>query len=69
MFDRVVTRLVWVVAAIALAAIGVVKRVMDRFAGSLRHQVDSDEVVRGWVGVVSETMQPTAVSVWVRGES
>ncbi|MDP9144142.1 MAG: hypothetical protein M3N43_05530 [Actinomycetota bacterium] len=43
------------------------QRVMDRFAGSLRQQVDSDEVVRGWVGVVSETMQPTVVAVWVRG--
>ena len=42
------------------------QRVMDRFAGSLRHQVDSDEVVEGWVGVVSETMQPSSVSVWVR---
>ncbi len=45
------------------------QRVMDRFAGSLRDLVDSEEVVRGWVGVVSETMQPTAVAVWVRGRS
>ena len=42
------------------------ERVMDRFAGSLRDQVDSDEVVDGWVGVVSETMQPATVGVWVR---
>jgi hypothetical protein len=42
------------------------QRVMDRFAGSLRDQVDSDEVVEGWVGVVSETMQPVSVSVWLR---
>ena len=42
------------------------QRVMDGFAGSLRDQVDSDEVVDGWVGVVSETMQPAAVGVWVR---
>jgi hypothetical protein len=42
------------------------QRVMDRFAGSLRDQVDSEEVVDGWVGVVSETMQPRSVSVWVR---
>ena len=42
------------------------QRVMDRFAGSLRDQVNSDEVVEGWVGVVSETMQPAAVGVWVR---
>jgi len=43
------------------------QRVMDRFAGSLRHQVDSDEVVEGWVDVVSQTMQPAAVAVWVKG--
>ncbi|MEX1133252.1 MAG: hypothetical protein WED83_00225 [Acidimicrobiia bacterium] len=42
------------------------QRVMDRFAGSLRDQVDSEEVVDGWVGVVAETMQPAAVGVWVR---
>ncbi|MEX1133251.1 MAG: hypothetical protein WED83_00220 [Acidimicrobiia bacterium] len=42
------------------------QRVMDRFAGSLRDQVDSEEVVDGWIGVVSETMQPAAVGVWVR---
>ncbi len=42
------------------------QRVMDRFAGSLRDRVDSEEVVDGWVGVVSETMQPTSVGVWVR---
>ena len=42
------------------------QRVMDRFAGSLRDQVDSEEVVDGWVSVVAETMQPRSVSVWVR---
>ena len=42
------------------------QRVIDRFAGSLRDQVDSDQVMDGWVGVVTETMQPTSVSVWVR---
>ncbi|MEX1133250.1 MAG: hypothetical protein WED83_00215 [Acidimicrobiia bacterium] len=45
------------------------QRVMDRFAGSLRDQVDSDEVVGGWVDVVSETMQPAAVGVWLRGKT
>ena len=39
---------------------------MDDFAGSLRAQTDSDEVVRGWVDVVSETMEPVSVGVWVR---
>ncbi len=45
------------------------QRVMDRFAGSLRDQVDSEEVVEGWVGVVAKTMQPASVSVWVREPS
>ena len=40
--------------------------VMDRFAGSLRDRVDSGEVVHGWLGVVSETMQPVSAGVWVR---
>ena len=44
------------------------ERVMDRFAGSLRDQVDSDQVMDGWVGVVTETMQPSTVAVWVRGD-
>ncbi|HUP14807.1 MAG TPA: hypothetical protein VM848_01955 [Acidimicrobiia bacterium] len=42
------------------------ERVMEEFAGSLRDQVDPDEVVEGWVGVVSETMQPKTVAVWVK---
>jgi len=42
------------------------ERVMDEFTGSLRDRVDPDGVVEGWVGVVTETMQPSAVSVWVK---
>lgn len=42
------------------------ERVIDRFAGSLRDQLDPRAVVDGWLGVVSETMQPAAASVWVR---
>lgn len=41
-------------------------QVMDEFAGSLRDEVNTDEVVDGWVEVVEETMQPSAVGVWVR---
>jgi len=41
-------------------------KVMDSFSGSLRDEVDPDRVVEGWVGVVSETMQPAAAGVWVR---
>jgi len=42
------------------------ERVMDEFAVSLRDRVDPDSVVDGWVSVVSETMEPSAVGVWVR---
>lgn len=42
------------------------QNVMDDFSGSLQGRVDSDDLVEGWVGVVSETMQPSAVGVWVR---
>ena len=45
------------------------QKVMDRFAGSLRDQVDSQEVVDGWVGVVAQTMQPASAAVWVREPS
>jgi drug/metabolite transporter (DMT)-like permease len=45
------------------------ERVMEHFAGSLQDRVDEDELVRGWVGVVSATMEPAAASVWVRGRS
>ena len=40
------------------------QKVMDRFAGSLRDRVVSEDVVNGWVGV--ETMRPAAAGVWVR---
>lgn len=42
------------------------ERVMDTFAASLRDRVDADSVMRGWVGVVNETMQPTSLGVWVK---
>jgi hypothetical protein len=42
------------------------QRVIDGFSETLRDPIDSDQVVEGWVGVVSQTMQPSAVGVWVR---
>jgi MFS family permease len=45
------------------------EKVMDRFSASLRDGVDGSEMMRGWIGVVSETMQPSLVSVWVRNDS
>jgi hypothetical protein len=43
------------------------EKVIERFAGSLQGRVDSEGLVDGWVGVVSATMQPSSVAVWVRG--
>ena len=44
------------------------QQVMERFSGSLRQDVDPETVVVGWVDVVSETMHPTSISVWVRND-
>jgi hypothetical protein len=44
------------------------QRVMDGFAVSLRDRVDPEEVMNGWVGVVSSTMQPDVIGMWVRDE-
>ncbi len=42
------------------------QKVMDDFSGTLQGRVDSDDLVEGWVGVVSETMQPATIAVWIR---
>jgi len=41
-------------------------RVIDDFAATLRNRIDPDEVVAGWVDVVSETMHPETVGSWIR---
>jgi hypothetical protein len=43
------------------------EHVMDQFAGTLRDEVDQDRIVDGWVGIVTRTMAPTGVGLWVRG--
>ena len=43
-----------------------IERVLEGFAASLRDGVDHNDVARGWVDVVSQTMQPTTVGLWVR---
>jgi hypothetical protein len=42
------------------------EQVVGNFVVTLRDQVDTAELVDGWVGVVSETMQPTSVGAWIR---
>jgi hypothetical protein len=42
------------------------ERVAQDFAGSLRDEVHDSEMVDGWVGAVTRTMQPASVGVWVR---
>jgi hypothetical protein len=42
------------------------QKVMDEFSGSLQERVDSEGLVEGWLGVVSETMQPSAAAVWIK---
>jgi hypothetical protein len=42
------------------------QKVMDGFSGSLRDELDPVHVIEGWVGVVSDTMQPASAGVWVR---
>lgn len=42
------------------------ERVIETFTGTLRDDADPGSVVERWVGVVSETMQPSAVGAWVR---
>jgi hypothetical protein len=44
------------------------QRVMDSFAVSLRDRVDPEEVMTGWVDVVSSTMQPDAIGMWTRDD-
>lgn len=43
------------------------ERVVEGFVGSLRDRVEVEDVVHGWVGVVAETMQPSTIGVWIRG--
>jgi hypothetical protein len=42
------------------------REIIEDFAGSLRDRLDAAGLIDGWVGVVSQTMQPHSVGVWVR---
>jgi len=42
------------------------EQITDRFAARVRDQVDADRLADDWATVVSKTLQPSAVGVWVR---
>ncbi|MET0566136.1 MAG: hypothetical protein ABW021_06825 [Acidimicrobiia bacterium] len=42
------------------------EQITDRFAARLRDQVDTDRLADDWATVVTKTLQPSAVGVWVR---
>lgn len=42
------------------------EQVIDQFGQSLRDGSDTSEVLDGWVGVVSDTMEPSSLGVWLR---
>jgi hypothetical protein len=42
------------------------ERVMDEFAGTLREQLDMGGIAEGWTRVVSDTMQPSTLGIWIR---
>jgi hypothetical protein len=42
------------------------ERILDEFAVSLQVRRPSDEIVAGWLGVISETMHPASAGVWMR---
>jgi hypothetical protein len=44
-------------------------KVVDTYARGLGDQIDPDRIVTGWIGVISETVQPATVAVWVRSEA
>jgi len=45
------------------------EQITDRFAARLRDQVDADRLADDWATVVTGTLQPSAVGVWVRERS
>jgi hypothetical protein len=42
------------------------EQVIAGFVSSMRDEVDPEGLIEGWVGIVSETMEPTSVGAWVR---
>jgi hypothetical protein len=42
------------------------ERLVDEFGNRLRNQTDIDALATDWVSVVTETLQPSAVGVWIK---
>ncbi len=42
------------------------ERTLERFAGTLRDEVDIDQLSEHLMAVVQETVQPNGVSIWLR---
>lgn len=45
------------------------QQITDRFAAHLRDQVDADQLAADWAGMVTTTLQPAGVGVWVRDQA
>lgn len=44
-------------------------RVLDDFAATLRTRIDPEEVVGAWIDVVTTTIEPSRVSMWLRKDT
>jgi hypothetical protein len=42
------------------------ERVAVEFATGLRDETDSGQILDGWAGVVTRTMQPTSMGIWLK---
>ena len=42
------------------------QRVADGFAGNLANETDATQIVDGWLDVISSTLQPKSLGVWVK---
>ena len=44
------------------------EQVVDQFADRLRDELDVDQLTQAWVAAVTDTMQPSAIGVWVHDQ-
>jgi hypothetical protein len=45
------------------------RRVGDRFGNMVRDEVDLDRIVESWVDVISDTMQPATIAIWLNDDA